>query len=87
MFGWRPGTREGALGHPWGAGQRCEGKQQLHTFPGEQRAEIQVSVPVSKSALLTINPLTSLHALAGSDRVGCSAGLCTSLRVDLLRSL
>lgn len=70
-----------------GAGQRCEGKQQLHTFPREQRAELQVSVPVSKAVLLTINPLTSLHALAGSDRVGGSTGLCTSLRVKMLHSL
>lgn len=87
MFGWGPGRWEGAQGHPWGAGQKCEGKQQLHTFPREQRAELQVSVPVSKAVLLTINPLTSLHTLAGSDRAGCSNGLCTFLRVEMLCSL
>lgn len=68
-------------------GCRAEGKQQLHAFPWEQRAELQVSVPVSKAVFLTINPLTSLHTLAESGRVGCSTGLCTSLRVEMLHSL
>lgn len=52
--GWRPGGWEGTRWCPQGGGPEHDRKQQLHTFPGEQRAEFQCQF--QRRTLLTVNP-------------------------------